>query len=115
MKVARPRGRELYWQQPGGTHGSRPKSNAFAPLGRRGHKPTYPPPQEPSSSLSSSTDKSRCEPTARDEISIDAAGDTEDSRPFYAPLTKCILCQYTDIRQIGYFVRVALNETPLAK
>eukprot|EP00965_Chrysotila_dentata_P214691 6188333-Pleurochrysis_carterae.AAC.1 len=33
----------------------------------------------------------------------------------YAPFTKCIFRQYTDIGQIDYFVGIALNVTSLAK
>eukprot|EP00965_Chrysotila_dentata_P098889 3270589-Pleurochrysis_carterae.AAC.1 len=36
-------------------------------------------------------------------------------RKIYASLTKCILRQYTDIRQIAYFIGIALNVTPVAK
>eukprot|EP00965_Chrysotila_dentata_P118603 3921598-Pleurochrysis_carterae.AAC.1 len=42
---------------------------------------------------------------------------TEGSRlrRTYAPSTKCIFLQYTDIRRIDYFVRIALIVTTLAK
>eukprot|EP00965_Chrysotila_dentata_P071741 2370065-Pleurochrysis_carterae.AAC.1 len=36
-------------------------------------------------------------------------------RMMYAPLTKCIFRQYTDIRRIAYFVGTALSVTPLTK
>eukprot|EP00965_Chrysotila_dentata_P165710 5471031-Pleurochrysis_carterae.AAC.1 len=72
MKAVRPQGRELHWRQPGGTHRSRPRNNSHTPLdwinigggrtGRRRYKPAYPPPQEPSSNLRSSTDKFRVAP-----------------------------------------------------
>eukprot|EP00965_Chrysotila_dentata_P259307 6213515-Pleurochrysis_carterae.AAC.4 len=42
---------------------------------------------------------------------------TEGSRlhKLYAPLTKYIFLQYTDIRRIDYSVRIALNVTSLSK
>eukprot|EP00965_Chrysotila_dentata_P150943 4988086-Pleurochrysis_carterae.AAC.1 len=50
-------------------------------------------------------------------VSQGRGNDTEGTRlrKIYAPLTKCIFRQYTDIRRINYFVRIALNVTPLAK